>query len=144
MSLVVDNELHLKQPKILNDQLKWSFNSIFSSKISSVCPVAVKSLIYFDLGLLQVCFFKDGKIKRLIDDIFKGNENLNIEPKPTEVTNNHKFFNEKRNLYIYDLKNLFESKVSQFDLTVKHDKKVVLSNKKNFSLIKVHRYVTGV
>ncbi len=53
LSLVVDNQLHLKQ-NLLNDQIRWSFSSIFSSKITGMCPVAEKSMIYFDLNLLQV------------------------------------------------------------------------------------------
>lgn len=73
--------------------------------------------------------------------MFKAKQSFDIEPKPTTVINDVKVFNSKRNLYVYDLK-----KFNDFDLIIKYDNKNVqkLSDTNPNSLLKVHRYVTGM
>lgn len=70
---------------------------------------------------------------------------MSVEPKPSEIISSQNIFTTERNLFLFDLKKIFETKsTTLFDLTVRYDKSGVLNNnKRRISLVKVHRYVTG-
>ena len=49
LSLVYNIDL-INNRKTLNDEFVWSFQNIFTNKISNVCPVANLSNVYMSLG----------------------------------------------------------------------------------------------
>lgn len=112
LSLVYD--LDLIKSKRTENEIVWSFENIFSTKLTSVCPVSHSTNVYFDLG----------------DSIA-----------PTiAYTKKVKYSNEK-NIYVNDIEKIFTESSSEFNPLIISKRKSFSQLKSQ--LVYTHRYITN-
>ena len=132
-----------------SDYIRWTLESLFSSKLDSVCPFANHSYIFVDLNHLNVSFsilfylnFSNFCVS--IFAIQQKNELYELEPKASEVIALDKLFN-NRNMFVYDLKSIFMSEPNKaFDLYLGYERSSIFKSNQKYSLLNMHRYVTGI